>query len=56
MDMFWAIANPIVLNGSGNRGYCTNQHGVVYFTQQALVTDVSLRDDAIIPTAMSPIR
>ena len=57
--MFWAYANPRVLDATGNRAYCTNHEGVVYYTQQAILAGASLtnlQNDGTIPPAMFPIR
>jgi prepilin-type N-terminal cleavage/methylation domain-containing protein len=56
MLMFYSIANPIILDGTGNRAYASNYQGTIFYTQQALVVSDDLRNVCTIPTDMFPIR
>lgn len=57
--MFWSVANPVIMDGTGNRAYCSNVQGVIYYTQQILVggTDLdNLKRFGTIPPAVNPVR
>jgi type IV pilus assembly protein PilA len=56
--MFWSFANPIHLDASGNRSFCMNQDGVVFYTQQATITAglAQFQLDGTVPPGTAPVR
>ena len=51
-------ANPAMLNNSGNRAYCSNHEGTIFYTQQELIAGgvVALQQDGTIPSGVFPIK
>lgn len=52
--LFYAYANPQLLNGSADRSFVSNQSGVIYYTQNATISGgvTELEDDAVIPSGV----
>ncbi len=55
--LYYSYANPQVLNQSASRSFCSNQSGVIYFTQNSLISGgvPQLESDAIIPPGVGVV-